>query len=85
MCSMTGPPGAAYVAPTGAEGLGEGAHHDIHISWGHPKVLPHPAPLLPHGTYAVSLIQEQICLFTAMQYLGALYGKSQSISHFSRC
>ena len=71
MCSMPNPPGSADVAPTGPEGLGEGAHHHIHISWQDPKVLTHPAPLLPHGTYAVSLIQEQICLFTAMQYLSA--------------
>ena len=62
-------PGACYVASARSKGLGKGAHHDVHISRRHTKVFTHPTAALAHGPYAVSLIQEQVCLHSRQKKL----------------
>lgn len=57
-----GAPGAGDVAAVGAEGLGEGAHHDVHVGGVHAQVLAHAPPRAAHRADGVRLVQVHIRL-----------------------
>lgn len=51
------------VASTASEALGEGAHQDVHVGRIHAPVLGDATPSLTHRTYAVGLVQVDVCLW----------------------
>jgi hypothetical protein len=54
--------GAGDVAAAGAERLGEGAHHDVHVGGVHAQLLAHAAPAGAQRADRVRLVQVQVGL-----------------------
>ena len=74
--SPGGAPVGGKVAPDGAEGLGEGAHHDVHVSGVDAGMLADAAAGCAHRADAVRLVQVEVRLrptgSTAIRCLGVI-------------
>ena len=68
-----GAPVTGNVAAAGAEGLGEGAHQEVHVGGVHALVLAQAAARGAQAPDAVRLVQVQVCLPEGRRPLGVYW------------